>query len=235
MKLLITLAAPVFLSLLSVSCSNAKNTEEGATAQPSQVATSAATKPTVTPLHPRSATPLPCENVLTQADIDALGANGKLTLPFDPCTAFERNPEEVESGYGNSPAVDFFVPAGTTIVAPWDGTLELYPLESSSNAGIYVADVSDASRHFRARIYMYQDGSDPGFNSLIAAVRRPTDVQRGDPVGFVGLPLPDSITGSGAAFELQLADWPGTNMLDPAHNDYWAGGQMNFYLLSRLH
>lgn len=234
MKLFTTLVVSVLLSLLSVSCTNAKNTEGGASGQPEQVPTSDGTGPTATPLQPASETRLPCENVLTQSDIDAQGANGKLTLPFDPCTAFERTPEALTSGYRNSPSVDFFVPAGTKIVAPWDGALEIYPLDRPLDVGVYVADVSDASKNSDARIYIYQDGSNPSFGRFVAEVGGLTDVQRGDLIGFVGSPLPDYITDSGATVELQLADWAGMTMFNPGQNDYWAGGQINFYLLSRL-
>jgi len=175
-------------------------------------------------------TGLPCDNVVTELEIRAMNAEDKLTLPFEPCAVFEREPASVIGGYDDSPSVDFFIPAGTRIVAPWDGTLEIYPSEAPLPKGGYVALVSNMSKTLNARIYLYEDESNPAYGKFLGDVGQLASVRRGDLIGFVGLPLPREMTDTGAALELQLADWTGTEMLDPVRDEYWVGAKMNFYV-----
>jgi hypothetical protein len=191
--------------------------------------TEAPTEPTATPIHSRADTGLACDNVVTQADIDSLQAYDKLTLPFEPCAAFSKEPASVTGGYHNSPSVDFFAPVGTRIVAPWDGTMAFYPLSRPPMAeGGYIAHISNASRTLDARIYVFEDGSNPAHGKFLENPGELQEVKRGDLIGFVGSPLPPAMTDTGATVELELAEWPGLRMFDPAQGDYWVGGQMNF-------
>ena len=191
--------------------------------------TTATSTVTLTPLRSRAETGLSCDNVVSQADIDALGAKDKLTLPFEPCTAFRRDPTNVTGGYHDSPTLDFFVETGTKIMAPWDGTLEIYPSEPPLPKGGYIADLSNVSRTLDVRIYVFEDESNPAYGRFLGGIGQLASVKRGDLIGFVGLPLPHEMTDTGAALELQLANWAGTEMLDPVRDVYWVGGEMNFY------
>jgi len=193
--------------------------------------TTATSTVTLTPLRSRAETGLSCDNVVSQADIDALGAKDKLTLPFEPCTAFRRDPTNVTGGYHDSPTLDFFVETGTKIMAPWDGILEFYPLSHPMTEGGYGALVSNTSKSLSARIYVFEDESNPAYGSFLGNSGELREVKRGDLIGFVGSPLPSAMTETGATVELELADWAGLNIFVPTQDDYWARGQMNFYIL----
>jgi len=176
---------------------------------------------TPTPLHPRVETGLPCDNVVTQADIDALQANAKLTLPFPPCVNTDK-PSSVEA-FDEGQIMYFYVPKGTPFVSPVTGQLIDNAIEGSQPlSGERVRLYIQGEKYGVYFIARHAD-FDP---SLVGTI-----VQRGRVIGSVGDPLDGQSGTDGPTLGMDIGmATPPERLLNISEPQYWAGDQPNFYL-----
>ena len=211
--------------LFALSCGSSSEAPAEPTATPSQGATARNTPTppgaTPTPLHSQAETGLSCDNVVTQADIDALQANAKLTLPFPPCANMDK-PSSVEA-FDEGQIMYFYVPKGTPFVSPVTGQLIDNAIEGSQPLS-------------GERVRLYIQGEDYGvyliarhadFDPSLVG----TTVQRGQIIGSVGDALAEQSETDGPTFGMDIGRaTPPEHLLNISEPQHWAGGQPNFYL-----
>jgi hypothetical protein len=161
-----------------------------------------------------------CDNVISQAEIVALGAYDKLTLPFDACTRMEK-PFAFED-FLEGKNMDLYAVEGTTIVSPIWGKIinvEIYPQGLLYNGGV-VAYIF--GKEYNMYLYTWQGNFD---SSLFGKI-----VERGQPIGQVGKPLPENVAKGGATLAMTLLNQiPPQKALDISNSEYWVGEKQNFY------
>lgn len=215
----------VVMVLFALSCGSGSEAPAKPTPSPSQGATTGGS-PTPpggasTSLPAGTETALSCDNVVTQADIDALQANAKLTLPFPPCANMDR-PSSIEA-FDEGQIMYFYVPKGTPFVSPVAGQLIDNAVEGSQpvtgeRIRLYVKGESYGV-YFIARHADF----DP---SLVG-----TTVQRGQVIGSVGDSLGGESDPGGPTLGMDIGmATPPEHLLNISEPQHWAGGQPNFYL-----
>jgi len=179
--------------------------------------------PTATPSgqsYTNPETGLSCHNVITQDEIEAVGANDKLTIPLQPCTRMLKPPAYEPFSRGESAL--YFVEEGSSIVSPVDGVLTKSDPAPTGllYGGGAIVNVTRPDYSMAVLYTWHGEFDDALFGK---------EVKRGEVIGKVGLPLPEKSTKSGADLKMTFQGSTGFARIS-ALDQYWAGGQQNFHL-----